>query len=62
MATLFNSNGSKVQLGKKIGGGGEGNVYKIISTDKTAAKIWHEKNQKRSRIKSQSWLRVLVIL
>ena len=51
MATLFNSNGSKVQLGKKIGGGGEGNVYKIISTDKTAAKIWHEKKPKKKQNK-----------
>ncbi len=38
---LTNIRGYPVELGDRIGGGGEGDVYRIINNPSSVAKIWH---------------------
>lgn len=59
MSILYDSKGSKVQLAKKIGSGGEGNVYKIHASQRAflnlgVAKIYHQpiNKEKQQKIKA----------
>lgn len=42
MKIFFSSNGDSVKLDKKIGEGGEGNVYRIANKKDSVAKIYHK--------------------
>ncbi len=54
MPTFYNSNGNEIHLDEKIGSGGEGNVYRIISAEKWVAKIYHQAidQEKQQKIKA----------
>jgi DNA-binding helix-hairpin-helix protein with protein kinase domain len=59
MSILYDSVGNKIQLAEKIGSGGEGNVYKIASSqtatlNSSVAKIYHQKinSDKQQKIKA----------
>ncbi len=54
MPTFYNSIGNEIHLGEKIGSGGEGNVYRIISAEKWVAKIYHQAidQEKQQKIKA----------
>ncbi|MEI6043349.1 MAG: hypothetical protein WCS37_03045 [Chloroflexota bacterium] len=44
MPTYYRPNGQVLQLGKKLGGGGEGNIYQIPALPDLVAKIYHQHN------------------